>query len=81
MSDEKKLKLAPVTVMNVVTTHSIPVQRVIDGASAANLKSAIVIGYDENGEFYFASSEADGPSNLWDLEMAKKKLLEAGCGD
>lgn len=38
----------------------------------------IVIGWEPDGSFYFASSEADGPSVLWDLEFAKKRLLDAG---
>lgn len=77
MADDKKLKLAPVVVLETVTTHKVPVERVLGSAQAANLTSAIVIGYDENGEFWFSSSAADGPSVLWDLEMAKKLLLEA----
>lgn len=75
------LKLADnVVVLETVTTISLPVERVIAGATAANLTSVIVVGYDEAGEFYFASSAPDGPNVLWDLEMAKKKLLEVADG-
>jgi hypothetical protein len=76
MSDEKKLKLAPVVILQTVTTHNIPTERVLKGALEAGLASVVVIGHDENGEFYFSSSVADGGSVIWDLEMAKKKLLE-----
>ena len=77
MSDDKpKLRLAPVTVLETVTAHSLPVERLLGAAVAANLRSVIVIGYDQDGDFYFASSEASGASVQWDMEMAKKKLLE-----
>lgn len=76
MSDEPKLKLAPVTVLETITTHSLPTERVLNGALDAKLTSVIVIGWDEDGEFYFASSEASGASVVWDMEVAKKKLLE-----
>ena len=76
MSDEPKLKLATVTVLETITTHDIPTERVLGAALAANLKSVIVIGWCEDGEFYFASSEASGASCVWDMEVAKKKLLE-----
>lgn len=77
MSDHKpKLRLAPVTVLETVTTHSLPVERVLNAVVAANLRSVIVIGYDEAGDFYFASSEASGASVMWDMEVAKKKLME-----
>ena len=77
MSDDKpKLRLAPGTVLETVTTHSLPVERVLSGAVAASLTSVIVIGYDQAGDFYFASTEASGASVVWDMEVAKKKLLE-----
>lgn len=41
-------------------------------------EKVLVVGWQSDGDFYFASSEADGPSVLWDLEFAKKRLLDAG---
>lgn len=38
---------------------------------------SLVIGWDKGGEFYFASSIADGRTILWLLEQAKLALLEA----
>lgn len=77
MSDKKPgLRLAPVTVLETVTTHSLPIERVLNGALDAKLTSVIVIGWGGDGEFYFASSEASGASAMWDMEVAKKKLLE-----
>lgn len=69
------LKLAPVTVLETVTSLNIPTQRVLQGALDAELLSAIVIGYDKGGEFYFASTQADGGDVLWLMELAKFKLM------
>ena len=62
----------------IVTRLDIPAERILNKAREADLKNVVVIGWAENGEFYFASSMADGGDVLWLLEMAKKKLLEAG---
>lgn len=65
-----------VVVLNVVTTLDIPVGRIIAGALDAKVKDLVIIGFDENGDEFFASSVADGGTVLWLLERAKKKLLE-----
>lgn len=59
-----------------ITKLDIPVSKTLKFAKEANLQCAVVIGFDDNGEFYFASSKADGGYVIWLLEMAKKKLLE-----
>ena len=59
-----------------VTRLDIPAERVLRQAGESGLETAIVIGWDSDGEFYFASSAADGGDVLWLLEVAKKKLLE-----
>ena len=41
----------------------------------------IVMGYDKDGDLYFASSIADGGTVLWLLETCKQRLLDAGSGD
>ena len=40
--------------------------------------TVVIIGYNDNGEFYFSSSVSDGGTVLWLMETAKKILLEAG---
>jgi hypothetical protein len=66
-----------VTVLPVVTSLPIPVERVLTAAMDIGLASVVVIGYTQDGEkFWFAASEPDGPSTLWALEQAKRKLLE-----
>ncbi|MBR0682756.1 hypothetical protein GXW74_19850 [Roseomonas eburnea] len=67
-------------VLPVVTRLDVPAERVLSCAMEAGLEKAVVVGWTAEGEFYFASSLADGGEVLWLLEMAKKRLLEAGGG-
>ena len=70
------LKLAPnVSVLPVVTSLDVPTERVLNAALQTKLKSAVIIGVDENGELYFCSSMADGGEVLWWMEKAKLVLL------
>lgn len=77
MSDEPKLKLAPVSILPVITTLDIDVERVLNGALEARLDIAIVIGRTADGAFYFASTKSDGGAVLWELETARLKLMGA----
>ncbi len=61
-----------------ITKLDIPAERVLRKAQGSDLTTAVVIGWEADGDFYFASSAADGAEVLWLLEVAKKKLLEAG---
>lgn len=58
-----------------VTVYNLPPNRVLQGAWS-KLTGVVLIGWDKEGEFYFASSIADGGDVLWLLEKAKKELLE-----
>lgn len=58
-----------------VTTHDIPIARILQGAHDRGLKHVVIIGETEDGMEYFASSKACGPDILWMLERAKMKLL------
>jgi hypothetical protein len=68
--------MAEIIVLDIITKLDIPVERVIDAAKEAELQDVIVIGWDKNGDIYFASSKADGGEVLWLIEKAKKRLLE-----
>jgi hypothetical protein len=57
------------------TTLDLPVDRVLDGARDAKLKGALVLGYTQDGEEYFAGTYADGPTVIWLLERLKAKVL------
>lgn len=50
----------------------------MDNAKEAGLTSAIILGWDEDGDIYFAASMADGGDALWLIEKAKRALLSYG---
>jgi len=58
-----------------ITKLDLPVDRVLESAKE-QLEGVILIGYDKEGEEYFASTYADGGDVLWLIERLKKRLLE-----
>ncbi len=65
-----------VVVLRVPTTLDIPVERVVSGIPVDDLKRLLVIGTKHDGELYFAASYSDGGDVLWDMEVAKRALME-----
>jgi hypothetical protein len=65
-----------VTVLPVITTLDLDVERVLQAAIDAKPKRVWVIGEDADGALYFASSCADGGEALWWMEKAKRALME-----
>jgi len=63
---------------NGVTTLDLTPDRVIKEALKAKMTEVVIVGFDEDGEFYFASSQADGGNVIYHLEMAKYHLLKIG---
>jgi hypothetical protein len=65
-----------VVILPVVTTLDVPVSRVIKGVPVDELERVMVIGAKHDGELYFAASYSDGGDALWDMEIAKRALME-----
>lgn len=63
--------------LHTLTTLDIPPSRVWQACLDKDIPPAIAIGYDENGELYFASSVAHAGDVLLLLELAKKQLMES----
>jgi hypothetical protein len=63
--------------LSVETSLDIPVDRILSAALEADLETSVVIGWDQDGNMYFASSSGYGPDVLWLLEKAKASLLAA----
>ena len=59
-----------------ITRLDLPTDTVLEGAKGECTDGVVILGFDDDGEFYFASSIADGGAVLWLMEMAKKRLLE-----
>ena len=45
-------------------------------AAVGQLETAVVLGWDTEGEVYIASSTGDLKEVLWLIEIAKQKILE-----
>jgi len=69
--------MGKVVTFNGVTRHDLPVDRVLTAAQG-QLSKVVIIGYDLDGNEYFASSCADGGEVLWLLERLKHALLTIG---
>jgi hypothetical protein len=63
-----------------ITRLDLDAAEVLRGALEANLKTVVVVGYDAEGEEYFASSMADGADALWLMERLKNQLLNTVIG-
>ena len=72
--------MSNVVVLPVITTLDLPPERILTKALEADLERCFVIGRTKEGEFYFASTFSDGGTVIWDMEIAKKQLLEIETG-
>jgi len=62
-----------------ITRLNIPPDRVLKAAIGEFDDDGVVImGWDKNGELYFASSIASGATVVWLLEACKRRLMEPG---
>jgi len=63
-----------------ITILPIEPDKVLDGAKAANLEYVLVIGKNENGEEYFASSDADVSIAFYWIELFKHRTFTGKLG-
>lgn len=68
--------MADIVPFTGITACDIPVDRVLDAAKKAGLKSVIVIGETEDGEEYHASSIGDCAELNWMLDRCKMDLFK-----
>jgi len=66
---------AKVIPLNNITRLDLPVDQVLEQAKG-QLKSVVLLGYDNDGKEYFASSIADGAEVNWLLDRCKLQLLD-----
>ena len=59
-----------------ITRIDLPTNQVLDAVKGHCTDGVVVLGFDDDGDFYFASSIADGGSIIWLMELAKKHLLD-----
>ncbi len=59
------------------TRLTTPVPKILAAAAGARLQDVVVVGWRENGEMYFASSQSNGAEVLWLLRQAEHELIAA----
>jgi hypothetical protein len=69
--ENPKIEIAP-----VVGNLDLEAERVLGGAILAEMSDCMVLGWDKDGDFYFASTFSDGGIALWLMEVAKNRLME-----
>ena len=65
---------ANVASLDVVTSHDIPVAKILAGAHARDLDVVVVVGLAKDGNEYFASSCADGAEVIYHLTRGIFKM-------
>lgn len=61
-----------------ITNQDFTADVMLEAATGQGLQSAVIVGWDAEGELFFSSSVSGGPEVLWLLEKAKAALLAAG---
>ena len=69
-----KKPISNVINLDLVTRLDLPANRVLE-AAIDKLDRVVIMGYDNDGDFYFASSITDGGEVLWLTEVMKQHLL------
>ena len=69
-----------VVYLDVETRLDLPADRVLEQA-LGKMDHVVIVGYDTEGNEYFASSKADAAEVIFHLERAKYKLLRIIDGD
>jgi hypothetical protein len=57
------------------TVGPVPVNAVLEGAANAALSEVFVLGLEQDGTEYFASSTGEAPKLLWLLEIARRAVM------
>jgi len=66
--------MAKVIPLNTITRLDLPPNQILEDAKD-EMDSILILGYDKEGNEYFASSMSDGSDVLWLLERCKQLLL------
>jgi hypothetical protein len=66
--------MSNVVTLPCITKLDLPADRILEDA-LGKLDGVVIIGFDKDGNEFFASSYADGGQVVWLLERSKLKLL------
>lgn len=66
--------------LECITRLDLPPDRILE-AAIGKMEGVVLMGWDKEGELYFASTYADGGTVLWLMEQCKMRLLEPEIDD
>lgn len=72
--------MGEVVELGCLTRLDVPPDKVLT-AAVGGMNQVLVLGYDKEGEEYFASSWTDRAEVLWLVERFKQQLLDGTLGD
>ena len=67
--------MGKVIYFNGITRLDLPPDRILEEAKGT-FEGVVLLGWNNDGKMYFASSYSDGGTVLWLLEQCKKALLD-----
>ncbi|MFA6204515.1 MAG: hypothetical protein WC710_15155 [Gallionella sp.] len=67
--------MSKVVPIGCITRLDTPPDQILEAAKG-QMEGVVLLGYDKDGELYFASTWVDGGTVMWLLEQCKKKLME-----
>lgn len=62
--------------LNLITSQRVNPDRVLEACPEYGLTDVVILGFDKDGEFYFASSLAGTGDILYLFEKARHELLK-----
>ena len=68
--------MGEVVELDCVTTLDIPAEKILTKAIEANLDTAIVVGFNQDGSLYFSSTTGDAGTCMFLFELAKRSLVD-----
>lgn len=62
------------------TARTVSADAILEAARSAGLKKVVIVGWDEDGDFFFSGSESI-ETTVYLLRAAEHKLLTYTCGE
>ena len=73
--------MGEVVELDVQTTQDIPSEKLLQKAIEAGITNVVILGYDKDGEFWFASSDADRRNGDREREEARTESYRDDTDD
>ena len=68
--------MGEVVILDVETRLDIPAERILEAAKQDDLETAMVIGFDADGELYVRTTTTKAKEMIWLMELAKQLVMD-----